>query len=124
MNANDLTAIRVGAWCYGTALYQHCDASAAGFDKEGFDYLFQQAHFVRCYADEVLAFLGDRGVERIDDKHLQYFFSIEPPVFEPYMDLWLFCFRRMEEENMLPPNAEATLRRFMNDSRSARHLNA
>jgi hypothetical protein len=84
---------------------------------------FQQATFVRCYAKECAGFLENEGVKEIDPKHLQYFFSIEPPVYRPYMNLWLFCFDRMKEEAMLPPNAEQTLNRFLKDKRSQRYLN-
>lgn len=104
--------LRVGAWCYGCALHTHLDTTQA-IDRPAYEYISQQAHFVRCFADDVAKFLYDHGVTEIDYLHLQYFFALEAPVYRPYMELWAYCYDRMREEDMLPTDAEQTLERLL-----------
>ena len=105
--------LRTGAWCYVCALWSHIDRSAEGVDVDALNYIAQQAHFVRCFAEECVEFLEARGVCEVGVDHLQYFFSMEPPVYRPYSDLWVYVYCRMSQENMLPRNAEKTAARLL-----------
>lgn len=118
-----LAVLRSGGWCYAVALFQHCDISQESFDKEAFNYISTQADFVRNHSGEVYEFLLANGAEQVSEKHLQYFFAIEPPCYRPYMLLWEYCFQRMTALEMLPADADRTLVRLLNDGRPKRFLN-
>lgn len=115
--------LKFASWCYGVAIFQHIDTDQPGVDVDAYNYIAAQADFVRNNTEDVVAELERLGVSEIDYKHLQYFFSIEPPVYEPYMQLMRFCFHKMEESGVLPTNGESTFVRLMLDKRTRRFLN-
>lgn len=112
--------LKTTAWGYGTAIFQHFDIDSQDFDKEAFEYIFAQCDFVKCHSKNVAVELFRLGVKQVELKHLQYFYSIEPPVFSPYMHLWKWCFDQMAEIGLLPPNSAATLDRFINNKERRR----
>jgi hypothetical protein len=112
--------LRLAAWGYGTAMFQHFDIDSKDFDKEAFEYIFSQCDFVKCHSKNVAVELFNLGVNQVELKHLQYFFSVEPPVFSPYMHLWKWCFDQMAEFGLLPPNAAKTLDRLINNKERRR----
>jgi phosphoenolpyruvate-protein kinase (PTS system EI component) len=100
----DIALIRGVAAGYALALYSHFDEFADGFDKEAHAYLTQQADWVRGYPEKVLQFLRSQGVHGengVTWKYLQYFFAIQPPVYEPYQNLWNFVFNELNKSGFV-----------------------
>lgn len=119
---HSVTELRCGARYYGLAITQHFGSQAQGFDVDAANYIKAQCSFVLRNPEMVWRFLKKRGVAKLHWKYLQYFFSIDPPVYKPFEELWFFCFDGMKADGSLPANARETLVRLLNDKRYARPL--
>lgn len=118
---HSVTELRCASMYYGLAIFQHFIADFE-IENDAAWYIHSQCHFVHENPEKVWRFLRSRGVKKLSWKHLQYFFSIEPPVYEPYQELWFFCFDGMKADGSLPKNGKETLMRLLKDKRRGRSL--